>query len=128
MDRCAKCLNWNAGKGNKTCLKCSFYKHFCLKSVPRSRIAIDIVPDAIFEELADTSEEMPCVLSAIKQLPDDLALIVSARFVAGISVRSLAGLLHTSVSNIERRQALVLTVLKKILRNENIMIRKKADG
>jgi DNA-directed RNA polymerase specialized sigma24 family protein len=95
-----------------------------MKSTPRSKIPIDIVPDAILVELADTSETMPCVLTAIKHLPDDLSLIISARFVAGISTLSLAGLLHTSERNITRRQALGLAVIKKMLRKEIIEIRK----
>ena len=128
MKRCQTCLLFNNGEGSKTCLKCSYYKHFCLKATPRSKIPIDIVPDAILIELADTSDEMPCVLTALKQLPDDLSLIISARFVAGISAESLAGLLHISIRQVERRQALGLSVIKKLLRKDIIEIRKKHVG
>jgi DNA-directed RNA polymerase specialized sigma24 family protein len=99
-----------------------------MKSVPRSKILIDIVPDAILMELADTSDEMPCVLTALQQLPDDLSMIISARFVASISIESVAALLHTSVRNIERRQALGLAVIKKMLRKDIIKLRKKPVG
>ena len=123
--RCQKCLNYNAGKGNKTCLKCSYYRRYCLQSSPRSKIPIDIVPDAFLVELADTSDEMPCVLSAIKRLPDDLSHIIVARFVAGISPLSLAAILHTSERQILRRQALGMSLLKKMLRKENTALPKK---
>ena len=118
MRRCSTCENWNHGKGAKSCLSCSVYKHFCIESILRAKIAIDIVPAAILVEFADTSEEMPCVLNAIQHLPDDLALIVAGRYVAGLPAKSLAGLLRTSERQIYRREALALSEIKKMLRNE----------
>jgi DNA-directed RNA polymerase specialized sigma24 family protein len=118
MKRCSTCDDWNNGKGTKQCLSCSVYKHFCIESTPRAKIAIDIVPAAIMVEFADTSDEMPCVLEAIQHLPDDLAMIITSRYVGGISPRSLAAILKTSERQIYRREALALSQIKKMLRNE----------
>jgi DNA-directed RNA polymerase specialized sigma24 family protein len=125
MKRCQTCLLWNKGKGSKTCVDCSFYRRFCMKSTPRSKIPIDIVPDAIMAELADTSEEMPAVLTALKHLPDDLSWILVGRFVAGIKPSSMAAIMRTSERQINRRQAVALSELKKMLRKEIIDFQKK---
>jgi len=61
---------------------------------------------------------MPCVLSTIKHLPDDLALIIVGRYVAGISPGSIAALFKTSERQIYRREALALSQIKKMLRKE----------
>jgi DNA-directed RNA polymerase specialized sigma24 family protein len=118
MKRCSTCDNWNSGKGAKYCLSCSVYKHYCIKSTPRPKVTIDIVPAAIMVEFADTSDEMPCVLSAIQHLPDDLSMILTSRYVGGISHRSLAAMLKTSERQIYRKEALALSQIKKMLRNE----------
>lgn len=115
---CSECINWGNGNGNKKCLKCSTYTNYCLKSTPRAKIAIEILPEAIMVELADTSDEMPCVLTAIQHLPDDLALIITGRYVAGLPAKSLAALLRTSERQIYRREALALSEIKKMLRKE----------
>ena len=119
MNKCTQCDNWNGGKGVKLCLKCATYKHYCIKSVPRQKIAIDILPAAIMVELADTSEDMPCVLTAIQHLPDDLGLIITAKYVAGLPAKSIAGLIRTSERQINRRIELALSEIKKMLLKQN---------
>jgi DNA-directed RNA polymerase specialized sigma subunit len=118
VSKCSECENWENGKGSKKCLKCSTYKNFCITSTPRQKIAIEILPAAIMVELADTSDEMPGVLTSIQHLPDDLALIITSRYVAGLPAKSIAGLLRTSERQIYRREALALSEIKKMLRKE----------
>jgi DNA-directed RNA polymerase specialized sigma24 family protein len=76
-------------------------------------------------EMADTSDEMPCVLTAVKHLPDDLALIIAGRYFVGISPGSMASLLRTSERQIYRREALAMSEIKKMLRKEIIDFEKK---
>ncbi len=125
MERCRKCLNWYNGKGSKTCLKCSFYKRFCLKSVRRSQVPIDILPDIILESFAEINEDMPDVIGALQHLPDDLAAILAMRFVADLSQGSIAAILRTSQANVSRRIDLGLNSIKNILCKENTPLQRK---
>jgi DNA-directed RNA polymerase specialized sigma24 family protein len=123
ISNCPDCKNWGNGKGLKQCLKCSTYKNYCIKSTPRPKITVEILPAAIMVELADTSDDMPSVLTAIQHLPDDLALIITSRYVAGLPAKSVAGLLRTSERQIYRRESIALSEIKKILRKENNTLR-----
>jgi DNA-directed RNA polymerase specialized sigma24 family protein len=67
------------------------------------------------EQFSDLQPDVD-VLSAIKQLPDDLAAILSMRFVGGLDTRSVAGIMQTSTATIKRKQAVAVSHLKKILR------------
>ena len=118
--QCNHCPTYNdtRGKGDKKCLTCSYYKHFQIKSTPRSKIPIDNISDTIRDNIADASAHMPEIIEAIQLLPDDLSLIIAARYICNLSQGSIASILRCQQSTIARREATAMHNLKNILSQE----------
>lgn len=110
---CSKCDDWQDGKGSTKCLTCSSYKRFQVKNTPRSQIPADIMPYILLEAIADLKPKYN-ILEAIQRLPDDLAAILSMHYVAGLSTRSIAGIMQISEPSVRRRMNVGMTHLKKI--------------
>ena len=83
---------------------------------PRSRIPIDILPESILEEIADTADQMPAVLAALNHLPDNLALVIVGRHIAKLNYLSLAANLHKSQLQVYRMEQIGLGMLRTMLR------------
>jgi DNA-directed RNA polymerase specialized sigma24 family protein len=120
MRDCQKCEVYQRtkGKGNQSCIICPTYKKYQVKSAPRQKIPIDILPDTIRDQIADSSAHMPDIIEAIQLLPDDLSAIISMRYISNLTQGSVASILRCQQSTIARREAAAMHSLKNILSHE----------
>jgi DNA-directed RNA polymerase specialized sigma24 family protein len=126
VSQCNQCEDWHNGKGSQKCITCGTYKRFQVKNSPRSQIPIDIMPAILLEAIEDLSDDYD-ILRAIQRLPDDLAAIISMRYVAGLSTRSVAGIMRISEPSVRRREQVGLTQIKKMFSCENTDLKKNRD-
>lgn len=123
---CSTCEDWHDGKGCQNCLACGNYKRYQIKSTPRSKIPVDVLPQSLLEAVEDLSDDYD-ILQAIRRLPDDLAAIISMHYIAGLSYRSIAGIMRISEPSTRRREHAGLTQLKKMFSSENTDLHKNSE-
>ncbi len=116
--RCDSCLHWHNGVGTKTCLRCSFYKRFQIKSVRRNQIPVEFLPDAIKNNISDATAHMPEIIEALQLLPADLSAILGMRYISKLDQRTVAGLLQISQPTIASKEAVAVNQLKYIISHE----------
>jgi len=82
-----------------------------MKSTPRSQIPMDIIPDILMEAVAEIKPDYD-IMDAVKRLPKDLSAIVSMHFISGLSLRSVAEIMHSSEATIKRKKAEAIAHLR----------------
>lgn len=115
LENCSECLHYNRGSGDKLCLRCKQYKLFLIKSVPRIKISTKHLPKEILEAFEGLSEDMPKVIHAIRQLPSDLSIVVTAYYLIGMRQEEIAGLLKLSQPAVNKKLSLAVITIKKII-------------
>jgi DNA-directed RNA polymerase specialized sigma24 family protein len=76
----------------------------------------EILPDAILESFADISPDAPDVLDALKEIPADLANVLSLHYLCGKSCQEIAETTRQSIRTIKRKKAEAIQMLEGILR------------
>jgi len=76
----------------------------------------EIVPDAILESFADISPDAPDVLNALKELPTELANVLSLHYFCGKTCQEIAETIGQSVTTIKRKKAEAIRTLEGVLR------------
>jgi RNA polymerase sigma factor (sigma-70 family) len=101
MQRCRKCREWNKGRGTRACLRCQVYKNVQLQSVKRPPIRLDVYPDEILESFPDEIDHRD-FLDFFRLLPPLYSVILSARYLVGLTIDETADLLHLSPRSVSR--------------------------
>jgi hypothetical protein len=78
----------------------------------------EIVPDAIFESFADIAPEAPDVLDALKEMPIDLASVLSLHYLCGKTCQEIADTVGQSITTIYRKKSEAIKILESILRQQ----------
>lgn len=115
LEHCSECLHYKKGKGDALCLKCKQYKRFLLNSIERPKINTKHLPKEIIEAFQELAEEMPAVIQAIRQLPSDLAIVITSYYLIGMRQEEIAGILKLSQPSIAKKLTLAVITIKKLL-------------
>jgi DNA-directed RNA polymerase specialized sigma subunit len=113
---CPICEHYKDGKGEKDCLRCKQYLFFMLKSGKRQPIIFEHIPESIYENIADSDidDRMPLLIDAIRRLPMELSMILSAYYILGINQEGIAVLLNLSKATVCRKLADSIQMLKEL--------------
>lgn len=111
MERCRTCPFWENGKGNKHCLRCSYYKHFQVKSIKRNQIVYEVLPDALMENIIDEPQYSE-IIDKIRKLPLDESITLIARYYLRAPIPQIAKCLKISPRTVHNKIKLSLTILK----------------
>jgi DNA-directed RNA polymerase specialized sigma24 family protein len=116
MIDCHRCPSYNRGHGQRACLKCPKYKDIQKQSAKRQTITIDILPQALLEQIADVprAEE---ILTYIRQMPIDIAAVLVLKYYGAMRREEIAGLLGLSIRQVSRKLEIACHTLKNILSN-----------
>jgi len=76
----------------------------------------EIVPDAILESFADISPDAPDVLDALKELPTELANVLSLHYFCGKTCQEIAETTRQSIRTITRKKTEAIKMLEGVLR------------
>jgi DNA-directed RNA polymerase specialized sigma subunit len=114
VNRCHECESWNNGVGTRQCKQCAKYRQFQLNNTKRNDVPINIVPQAILESIAqETDDQVTKVIKAVRQLPPQLAAIISMLYFANLTQEQVASLLKISRISVTRKNFLSLEIIKK---------------
>jgi DNA-directed RNA polymerase specialized sigma24 family protein len=115
VNSCHECTSYNKGKGSRKCLQCHKYEIILKKSVKRTQVRLEVVPQNILEAIEDEATgQVKTILRAIQSLPAQLSLIVAGIYVCGLTYRQLASLLHVSHQSVDKKNKFALDIIKQI--------------
>lgn len=115
MEQCGKCQDYRGGQGSKKCLKCEWYRKFKMKFSPRSKISFDHLPQMLMESIADDSPDYPEIRVMVRNLPDDLAAVITLKYYAERTWETVADMLHISQATAIRRKDEAFLILRKAM-------------
>ena len=110
---CQNCDSYNRGNGSPACLKCAKYRDICKRSGRRRTIQIEIVPQAILEEVEDEHPRLNGLKDILQSLPPDMASVISLVYVAGLTQREAAKQLNISQAGLSKKINVALEIIRK---------------
>lgn len=114
MIDCHVCPEYKSGAGSTKCLKCAKYKRFQIKNNPRPQIAVDILPQAILESIADTSRGIE-IIDAIRKLPLTESTPLMMQYILGASTQEIADYHIISRQRVDKKNKLSIKKIKMLL-------------
>jgi DNA-directed RNA polymerase specialized sigma24 family protein len=114
MIGCPSCDNYNRGQGSTACKKCPKYRDIQLKSGRRKTIKIDVLPDALLEQIADipSGPDGDDIMGELRSMPAELSAVISMRYFSGLTAREIADIMSISTRTAERKIAVALAALR----------------
>jgi DNA-directed RNA polymerase specialized sigma24 family protein len=105
MKQCKRCIIYKttSGRGARGCLSCYHYKLFQRASITREKLPIEDMAQALLDNLEDKSAYLPDIITVVRQMPVDYALILAAHYVSHLSISQIADALRASPRTISRR-------------------------
>lgn len=86
-----------------------------MKFSPRSKISFDHLPQMLMESIADDSPDYPEIRILVRNLPDELAAVVTLKYYADRTWDAVAEMLHISPATAIRRKEEAFLILRKAM-------------
>jgi len=115
---CRDCPHYNRGAGSGKCLNCPRYKDVINGFPDRDTIRVVSVPQAIIEEVADSSTKDFSMLGFIRKLDLREGAVALLRYYGRYTIEEIAETLTISPSTVKRLSASSMAHIK-IMINES---------
>lgn len=104
FSNCHKCGSYNRGKGTAACFKCPKYKDVILATHVRPKIITEVFPQAILEQVADTTgPNGEDVIALMRSLPINEMVVILLRYYGNLTIDEISNAIEVGTATVSRR-------------------------